>query len=427
LSQIFRKKALERLSSPEQLDTLLHITSPGGWAGLAAAGFCLITALLWGIYGSVPFKVTGQGLLMNQEGVFTIQSEGSGLVEQLFIEEQDDIFQGQTIAILSQPDLLSELEGMQRKHDDLKTKYKYVKEFGDEGNRQKLTTLESQKQTLNFNIDSYKKRISRLEQKVEDQKYLYDQGLITHDTLHASMNELDDTQAQVMSDKVEIENISSQIADINNNTKLQLIDLQNQINGLAEDIKTQETKVTTSSLITSPYSGTVIGVTTKIGAFISPGASIMSVKVRDNMPHYLKVISFFPASKGEKVIPGMTIQVAPGNIDADRYGYALGLVTYVSQFPATSGDMQRILQNEDMVKDMLAPGPLVEVHSLLVPDTTTPSGFKWTSAKGPPIKVQPGTYCYASVIVEKRSPLSLALPLVRKYVLGVGMDGDDGR
>ena len=39
--QIFRKKSLDRLSSPEQLNDYLHVTSPGIWIVLGAVIFLL--------------------------------------------------------------------------------------------------------------------------------------------------------------------------------------------------------------------------------------------------------------------------------------------------------------------------------------------------------------------------------------------------
>lgn len=43
--QIYRKKALDRLDSPEQLDQLLTIVSPMGWAALLA----LVALVIWAI------------------------------------------------------------------------------------------------------------------------------------------------------------------------------------------------------------------------------------------------------------------------------------------------------------------------------------------------------------------------------------------
>lgn len=425
MSQLFRKKAMERLSSPEQLDTLLHITSPGGWVGLAAAGFCILTALIWGIYGSIPFKVSGQGLLMNQGGIFTVQSEAGGIVDNIYVKRQDSVLRGQTLSILSQPDLESELQGFRGKLADLHKKYGYVKKYGNEESREKLISLKIRKTTIEFGINSYTERIKRLKKQVEDQKYLYKQGLITKSTLFSTMNQFDDAKTEVMNDRVELKNISSQIVSIQNGVKLQLMDIQDQIDDMENQISTQETKLLVSSIIKSPYSGIVIGLNLKKGAVITPGADLMTVRVTDDLPFSLEVVSFFNAGRGKKIHPGMTIQISPGNIDADRYGYALSIVTYVSEFPASAGGMQEILQNNDMVRDMLAAGPLVEVHSVMVPDSSTPSGFKWTSAKGPPARIQAGTYCYASAVVETRSPISLVVPIFKKYILGQGVNGAD--
>ena len=63
-NRLFRKVALERLSSPEQLDQLMRITSPVGWVALLALGVLLACGVLWGIWGSIPTKVKGSGILM---------------------------------------------------------------------------------------------------------------------------------------------------------------------------------------------------------------------------------------------------------------------------------------------------------------------------------------------------------------------------
>ena len=41
-NKLFRKVALERLSSPEQLDQMMTVTSLRGWIALAAAIFLIL-------------------------------------------------------------------------------------------------------------------------------------------------------------------------------------------------------------------------------------------------------------------------------------------------------------------------------------------------------------------------------------------------
>ena len=61
---IFRKEALERLSSPEQLDQLMQIVTPRSWLPLGVLGALLVCGLLWSFFGRIPVTTTGRGVLV---------------------------------------------------------------------------------------------------------------------------------------------------------------------------------------------------------------------------------------------------------------------------------------------------------------------------------------------------------------------------
>ena len=61
---LFRKEALERLSSPEQLDQLMQIVTLKSWLPLAALGGLLTGGLIWSITGRIPVTTTGQGVII---------------------------------------------------------------------------------------------------------------------------------------------------------------------------------------------------------------------------------------------------------------------------------------------------------------------------------------------------------------------------
>lgn len=58
---IFRKESLKKVSSPEELNDYIKVTSPGVWLAIAAAAVLLIAALVWGIFGSLESSFTVQG------------------------------------------------------------------------------------------------------------------------------------------------------------------------------------------------------------------------------------------------------------------------------------------------------------------------------------------------------------------------------
>lgn len=62
-SGLFRKQALERLSSPEQLDQLMQVVAPRSWLLLAGLGLLIATLLLWGLFGTITTTAQGRGVL----------------------------------------------------------------------------------------------------------------------------------------------------------------------------------------------------------------------------------------------------------------------------------------------------------------------------------------------------------------------------
>jgi hypothetical protein len=96
---IFRKSALDRLASPEQLDQLMQVTSPRAWIALAGLGLLLLMALLWGLLGSVSTTVAAQGVLIRQ--VQPLKSTHAGVVERFLVRSGDEVEKGQKLVELS--------------------------------------------------------------------------------------------------------------------------------------------------------------------------------------------------------------------------------------------------------------------------------------------------------------------------------------
>ncbi len=77
---LFRPEAMRRAQSPEQLDALLHVTSPGTWLALTGCGLVLALLVAWALLGEVPVRVRGEGLLLPQGGLVAVPAPRSGVV-----------------------------------------------------------------------------------------------------------------------------------------------------------------------------------------------------------------------------------------------------------------------------------------------------------------------------------------------------------
>ena len=70
---LFREKSIERISSPEQLNDYLHVTTPAVWAVLLAIILLLAGFLFWCSVTEVESYVVGNAVA--QSGVLTITFE----------------------------------------------------------------------------------------------------------------------------------------------------------------------------------------------------------------------------------------------------------------------------------------------------------------------------------------------------------------
>jgi HlyD family secretion protein len=87
----------------------------------------------------------------------------------------------------------------------------------------------------------------------------------------------------------------------------------------------------------------------------------------------------------------------------------------VSDFPATAKGMHRVLKNEKLTAALSGQDAPYEVHADLMVDPETPSRYKWSSSKGPPLRIQSGTLALGNITVASRRPIEMVIPLLRKY------------
>ena len=99
--QIFRQEALDRLSSPEQLDLLMHVTSPRAWVALIAVGLLLLTGLAWALFGTIPTTIETQGILLRRGGVQTLEAPFDGVVSTVTVLSGDGVEKGQELLALA--------------------------------------------------------------------------------------------------------------------------------------------------------------------------------------------------------------------------------------------------------------------------------------------------------------------------------------
>ncbi|MGN0707936.1 MAG: hypothetical protein ACI4JC_08060 [Faecalibacterium sp.] len=73
--QIFRKKIIDQLSSPEQLTDYIRVSSPAMWVILSGIILLLLGACVWGVFGRLDTTLQTAAVSSSEELVILIREE----------------------------------------------------------------------------------------------------------------------------------------------------------------------------------------------------------------------------------------------------------------------------------------------------------------------------------------------------------------
>lgn len=409
-TKIFRKVALERLSSPEQLDQLLQVTHPRGWLALGALGALLIAALVWGFFGSIPTVAAGEGILLRQGGVSNVVATGQGQVEEILVSVGQSVAKDEVVARVRQEALLRQIQETEDRLEDQKQENERLRQLADERLRLTARNLQQQRVNLDRSIETLEIEISLIQERLDAEQELLRDGLVTKQTVLASEQALN--AARDRRDRLQQELAGLDLTRLETRQSLdqQQEAAENRRRDLQLEIRELEARLEEESAIRSPFAGRILELAVDRGDVVAPGTSLLSLELTSEE---LMAVLFIPADTGKKVQPGMKVQVAPSMVKREEYGFIYGEVTWVAEFPSTARGMLRLLANQELVTRLLGQGPPIQVDVRLQTAADSPTGYAWSSGEGPNLAITSGTLATGSVIAEQKRPISLVIPEIK--------------
>lgn len=110
--QLFRKKSVERVSSPEQLNEYIRVSNPGIWTILAAIIILLVGAIVWGVFGTL--NTTLSTVAVAKEGEMTVYVKEANI---------SSVEKGMTVRIGEREGTITEIFSEPIEVDDTFTEY----------------------------------------------------------------------------------------------------------------------------------------------------------------------------------------------------------------------------------------------------------------------------------------------------------------
>jgi NHLM bacteriocin system secretion protein len=360
---LFRKAAIDKVSSPEQLDLLMRVTSPVGWLALLTVGLMIAAVGVWSVVGSIADLVDAHGTLFRGERLFDLKATMSGTVVNLTVRPGSMVVAGQVIATLKRERAASE----QRDADAVTI----------EKNRAMSARLRGE--------------LGTMQRQWQLQKQLVDQGI------------------KAPKDLLSIEQ--------------QMDGLRGQIDSLDAEVGQLQAQAQATTELKSTESGRVVEVIKSSGDKVREDEPLIRIEPQGQAVQNqfcggnVHALVYIPASSAGKVKKGQFARVSPSDVKKEEYGFIFGKVEWVASYPASTADMTEKLKNDQLVREFMAGGPVFEARVCLEPNPANKvNPFKWSSSQGPPVGTTAGTTCTVSIVVDERKPSTYVVPAIRRTV-----------
>lgn len=645
MAQLYRKSVLDRLSSPEQLDKMIVITSPSLWIAMIGAALIVTVALVWSVFGELPVKQEASGILVPNQGAYTLAAETGGIVSTVEVKIGDHVKEGDVMVVLADADVQTELDALKERYEKVETvTLDSVGDIVTQDNRD-LINLKTQIATSGVESEQqsamlamYQADLAEISPKVveaeaakekakgeyynilgvtpdnsaelqfSEAQSAYNQSLSVYtsysgnaDTAKASYKNtlqsvLDNLKSTVKSAIAQLESMenaqtpdenmdetseeettpeedlsqgeqqllitigTSQFAkeelkviltDLNNTGKstapsdlkgtvvsimnaadgsgstysqLQQLWVQyetasevsaeaeedyenasndyqsakqnyeeyaetstsinvqkeklgnvyNELNNEYSNLYSQEQQIKSQiaslegqlraaqisasvqtesykqqfeatrgaildnlqneinkyeynlekTRIKSTVSGVVSDIKVNEGAALGQGSDVVTIR---QLSEENLIVCYIPLNSGKKIEEGMTVIVKPTTVNDQEYGHMEAEVVEIDEYVATSASMRGILGDDTLVQTFTQNGPVVGVTCRLRTDDSTASGYWWSNKKGTDIMISEGTLVSADIVIEKKRPISMLIPLLKeKLTMAVEPEQNQG-
>jgi multidrug efflux pump subunit AcrA (membrane-fusion protein) len=167
----------------------------------------------------------------------------------------------------------------------------------------------------------------------------------------------------------------------------------------------------TTQLVRAPFAGIVTNVLVSNGQFVNPGETLLDIERTDSPNSQLLARIYVPAAQAVDLQPGDHVAINVSSAPAQAFGVLRGTVTAVDSFPETPQQILDFLGGNQLLgKNFLSDGDPIGVNVSLTGNSSTISGFQWSTRAGPPFQLQSQTLVTASISIPGERPIHWVLP-----------------
>ena len=415
MPESLRNEAAERLGTPEHLDRALYVTTAKAWLALCALLAMTVAIVIWTIVGEIATYVQADGIILNRGGmVFDAVSSGGGKLAKVVPAVGGMVEKDAFVAEIVDAEVMERYVSAMALVDERARVLQDRESEAREENALVSQNIVRQRVRLEKIERTSRELVERFSERLRGDRALLARGITNRLAVERGEQALDLARhnlLNVMRQRNELEagelrrrnDLKARITE----AKTEHMEAQRRVNEFATLIETWR--------IRAPASGRVTEIKAQVGTTLEPGQSVLSIETGGDG---LDVLIYVSPSDGKRVKVGMPAKVSPTTVRHEEFGYMIGTVESLSEFPVSLDGMIAVLRNQDLAKTFLTGGPPYPGRVSFTRDASTASGFAWTSPKAVDVNITSGTLAAVEIEVSRRPPIEMVVPWVKEKVGG---------
>jgi HlyD family secretion protein len=456
------------------VDTLLQLVPARAWWALGGLGVVIAGALFWSVFGSVATVVDCRGIISRPGGLYNAVAQEGGPVGTVLVKLGDTVYKGQTLAKIEQPLLNVETRATRAELSCLRAENADIVKMCREDDLRYQAALTKQQSTLENSIAARERRrqdirkeleatrpalkeqrkqlealVAALEERVKAERTLLERliqasrsnavsardletarrdftdledrlnvaradvarhGVTAVTTETTARREEDQAEAAIQGYAVQLATLAREDVERSTRQKERLYANLSKVYAAEDRLRLLESRQQLTQVV-SNWDGRVVEVKADPGQVVRTGATVVVIEVANQS---LVMYAFVPAWGGKKVKQGMKVEVTPAMVQREEFGYMVGTVRLVSPFPLSEEGLLLLIPDRRTVDLLTSQGSTFALEVEIESDPATPSGYRWSTGRGPNLAMESGTFCQARVITREQPPITLVLPALRR-------------
>jgi HlyD family secretion protein len=409
----------KRFASPDHLDQRINLIPPAMRVMALSATVLVIAGLVWAVFGSVPTRATGRGVLLaDGKASHTVQPVVSGPVIELLVTRGQQVEEDALIARIEQVSLNTQLASNTARVAVMEQNLARLKAAHENELAKSEMSYRRQSAAAEEQISAGKIRAAALKEILTADEALMARGLVNRMEVANARSQYDQTMQEVANATaraVQIESQREQKRDL-------LADIERQkqedIDALKAEGARLQSEVNIGSAVKSPVAGRVEEIRVGRGDVVSPGTVLVTIGQVN--PGSFEILAVFSNNMAKRIAPGMDTHIRPVSVKKEEHGSMRGRVRSISELSISKAELDAILRNSELTNNLMGDtAPLLAKIEVFL-DKDTPSGFAWWGGQGPPFPVTRGTRVEVDVLIAHRRPIALVIPAFRQLL---GLEG----